>query len=164
VSENGVRLSRLVRNGKGYFNDTPEGTTRRVLEIERFLTGAGVIGTFVMSSPFLRRAAVAIVGAQYQQQSRTKGRPRMKINARTATAADFDAAAQKHANAFWMYAIATAAVGYFWGWWGVIPGVLAAWVAISCVGAQLQARQLRAGTYRIPNPNNGAPDGDARNL
>jgi MFS superfamily sulfate permease-like transporter len=81
----------------------------------------------------------------------------------TATAADFDAAAQRHANAFWLWLIGAAVVWYFARWWAAIPAVLAAWAVASSVGATIMARRLRAGTYKLPNPNNGAPDGDARN-
>lgn len=88
----------------------------------------------------------------------------MPINARTATAADFDAAAQKHANAFWFFLAVAGVTYYFLGWWATIPGVLVIWAGISSVSATKQAINLRNGTYRIPNPNNGAPDGDARNI
>ena len=82
--------------------------------------------------------------------------------ARTATAADFDRAAQRHANAFWLWAIAAGALAYFLGWWALIPAALAVWSAVSSIGCTRAAGQLRGGSYRIPNPNNGAPDGDAR--
>ena len=86
------------------------------------------------------------------------------VNARTATAADFDAAAQRHANSFWFWLIVAAVVYYFYGWWAAAPGLLSVWSIISSVSATKQADRLRKGTYRIPNPNNGAPDGDVRNL
>lgn len=87
----------------------------------------------------------------------------MGIDARTATAADFDASAQKHANAFWVWLVITGIIFYFFKWWSVIPAVLAIWAVVSSIGATKAASNLRNGTYKIPNPNNGAPDGDARN-
>ena len=87
----------------------------------------------------------------------------MGVDARTATAADFDAAAQKHASAFWFWLVVAAIIYFFFKWWSAIPALLAGWCAISSVGATKAASNLRNGTYRIPNPNNGAPDGDARN-
>lgn len=86
------------------------------------------------------------------------------MDARTATAADFDAAAQRWANSFWFFAIATAIVGFVAGWFAVIPGALTAYCVIQSVSATAMAGKMRAGTYPIPNPNNGAPDGDARNI
>ena len=86
----------------------------------------------------------------------------MRRNARTATAADFNSAAQKHATAAWLWAIVAGAVYYFLNWWAVIPGALVILAVISSIGATKQARHLHSGTYRIPNPNNGTPDGDAR--
>lgn len=87
----------------------------------------------------------------------------MEINARTATAADFDTAAQKHANAAWFWVIVTGIIYYFFEGWTVISGMMLVWAVISSIGATKQASALREGTYKIPNPNNGAPDGDARN-
>ncbi len=86
----------------------------------------------------------------------------MQINARTATTADFDTAAQKHANAAWLWAIVAGVIYYFFGGWIVIPGMLFVWSVISSISATKQASALRSGTYRIPNPNNGAPDGGSR--
>jgi hypothetical protein len=40
---------------------------------------------------------------------------------------------------------------------------VAVYSAFQSVGASSAAMSLKKGTYRIPNPNNGAPDGDARN-
>lgn len=85
------------------------------------------------------------------------------MDARTATAADFDRAAARHANAFWLWAIISAAVAFFIGWWALLPGLGAALSLLSSVQCTLSADHLRKGTYRIPNPNNGAPDGDANN-
>lgn len=86
----------------------------------------------------------------------------MQVNARTATAADFDTTAQNHAHASWLWAIAAGVIYYFFGGWVVIPGILCVWCVISSISATKQALALRSGTYRIPNPNNGAPDGDSR--
>lgn len=83
-------------------------------------------------------------------------------DARTATAADFDRAAQGHANASWGLLAVTAVAGYFAGWWAVIPGAFMLLSIAKSVGATRAAQQLRTGTYPIPNPNNGAPNGDAR--
>ena len=87
-----------------------------------------------------------------------------KLNARNATAADFDKKAQEHANATWGFAVISGLVAYFVGsYWWVIPALLAAWTMIQSMGSTTYARKLREGTYPIPNPNNGAPDGDAKN-
>ena len=86
------------------------------------------------------------------------------VNARTATAADFEAAAQAHARAFWVYAALAGITAYFFRWWAVIPALLATLMVIKSVGAGRAAQQLRAGTFPVPNPNNGAPEGDIANL
>ena len=85
------------------------------------------------------------------------------VNANTATSADFERAAQNHANAFWGWAILAGIIFYFGGWYGSIPGIVAVYSVFQSVGASSAAMSLKKGTYRIPNPNNGAPDGDARN-
>ena len=85
------------------------------------------------------------------------------LNARTAKAKDFDEAAQRHANAFWVWAIVSGVTFYFAGGFAIIPGVIAGYCVFQSVGASSAANSLRKGTYRISNPNNGAPDGDARN-
>jgi len=85
------------------------------------------------------------------------------VDARTATAADFDAAAQGKANASWFWLIVTAAIGYFFHWWAILPGLLLLLSIVQCISATRYGEKLRKGTYPIPNPNNGAPDGDARN-
>lgn len=84
-------------------------------------------------------------------------------NARTSTAKDFDRAAQRNANAFWVYAVGTAVAGYYLRWWALIPAALAALNVVKSIAATRCADQLRQGTYRLPNLNNGAPDGDAAN-
>ncbi|HNW92730.1 MAG TPA: hypothetical protein PKM88_07475, partial [bacterium] len=53
--------------------------------------------------------------------------------------------------------------GYFLGWWAIIPGLLTLLSMIQSIHATILAGQLRKGTYRLPNINNGAPDGDASN-
>lgn len=83
-------------------------------------------------------------------------------DARNATAADFDKAAQRHANASWVLLIISGVAYYFAGWWAAIPGGLTILTIIQSISSTRCAQQLRNGTYRIPNPNNGAPDGDAR--
>lgn len=93
-----------------------------------------------------------------------KMRGRIDVDARTATAADFDTAAQSWANKTWFWGIAAAVVGFLAGWFALIPAGVAALCIIQSVGATWSAGRLRAGTYTIPNPNNGAPNGDAQNL
>lgn len=88
----------------------------------------------------------------------------MSINARTATANDFDNMAQRHANAFWGWLVTSVITWYFLHWWLVIPATLSLWSMTSSVGSSVMAKKLRDGTYEIPNPNNGAPDGDANNI
>ena len=84
--------------------------------------------------------------------------------ANTATAADFDASAQAHANSFWVWA---AILGLCWwfslGWWVSLPAAMAILAIVRSVGCTRAADKLREGTFAIPNPNNGAPDGDAAN-
>lgn len=85
------------------------------------------------------------------------------INPHSATAKDFDRPAQKKANSFWIYAISAAIVGYYFKWWAILPAVMAIVAAAQSLSATRCADQLRRGTYRILNPNNGAPNGDASN-
>ena len=87
----------------------------------------------------------------------------MALNARTATAKDFDKAAQRHANATWLWGIVAAVVFYFYQWYALIPAAYAVFKIIQSVSSTNNATKLRNGTYPIPNPNNGAPDGDASN-
>ena len=74
----------------------------------------------------------------------------MRIAARSATARDFDAAAQKHANTFWFWLVVAAIIYYFLKWWAVIPALLAIWAAISSVGATKAASNLRNGRVALP--------------
>jgi hypothetical protein len=83
------------------------------------------------------------------------------VDARTATAKDFDQAAQTKASSFWFWAVVAGVIGYFWHWWATVPGLIAALRIVQSIHATKLAGALRAGTYPIPNPNNGAPDGDA---
>lgn len=85
------------------------------------------------------------------------------VDARSATAADFDRAAQRHANTFWFCLVVAGVVWWFAGWWAAIPGAVAVWCAVSSIGATRAGMHLRRGTYKVWNPNNGAPDGDAAN-
>lgn len=86
------------------------------------------------------------------------------VNARTATAADFDKASENNARAFWLTVVIAGMVWWFaGGWWAVLPAVISLYCAAQAVGANRAAAKMRAGTYRIPNVNNGAPDGDKRN-
>ena len=87
----------------------------------------------------------------------------MALNARTATAKDFDKAAQKHANATWFWVILTAIIFYFFKWYAAIPAALAVFTIMQSISSTKNASRLRNGTFKILNPNNGAPDGDASN-
>jgi len=87
----------------------------------------------------------------------------MSIDARNATAQDFDKAAQEHANATWFWLILAAIILYFFQWWAVIPAALGLLAIVQSVSSTKQAASLRNGTYKTPNPNNGAPDGNASN-
>ena len=87
----------------------------------------------------------------------------MKINARNATAQDFDRAAQEHANATWLWLILAGVIFYFFQWWAIIPAALGLFAIIQSISSTNQAGHLRNGTYKIPNPNNGAIDGNANN-
>ena len=59
------------------------------------------------------------------------------------TSAQFRVAAQKHANAFWFYAAAGAAVWYFADWrWSLVPFALALLTAAQSVSSTLTARKL----------------------
>ena len=85
----------------------------------------------------------------------------MQPDARSATATDFDLAAQKWANSAWFWGIAAGLAAYFGGvWWCAVPAAFALWSIVASIGATQAATQLRRGTYRIPNPNNGARNGD----
>lgn len=87
------------------------------------------------------------------------------VDARSATSADFDKAAHARARDFWLCLLAT---GLTWwllkGWWFIAPALFTILEAVSSVSATRAAQKLRTGNYPLPNPNNGAPDGDARNL
>ncbi len=86
------------------------------------------------------------------------------VDARTATARDFDGAAHRHANFFWIWLIITVIVVVVGHWWAVIPAAFALFQIAQSVSATRAAEALRMGTYRIPNPNNGAPDGNSAPL
>ena len=59
------------------------------------------------------------------------------------TSAQFRAAAQKHANATWVYLIIGAIVWYFASWlWALIPFAFAAYVAFQSVSATAVAIRL----------------------
>lgn len=86
------------------------------------------------------------------------------VDARTATSADFERVGEKHARAFWLWLIAAGIVWWLASiWWAAIPCALAALCAVQSIGCTLQADRIRKGAYRVPNVNNGAPDGDAVN-
>jgi len=68
----------------------------------------------------------------------------MSINARTASASDFDAAAQRHANATWFWGIGAVIAGYFFGWWwSAVPGLFAVLAVARSVSATRLAGKLR---------------------
>lgn len=78
------------------------------------------------------------------------------VNARTAKASDYDRAAQNHANTFWFWLVVVGVVWYFASWqWALVPAAMGVFSIIRSVGSTRAAHQLRQGTYRIPNPNNG---------
>jgi uncharacterized membrane protein YdbT with pleckstrin-like domain len=59
------------------------------------------------------------------------------------TSAQFRAAAQRHANATWIYLIIAAIVWYFTSWlWALIPGALAVYVAVQSISATAVAVRL----------------------
>ena len=84
----------------------------------------------------------------------------MTLDARTATAKDFDEAAQSKANFAWGFGVLTAIIFYFFSLWALIPGTLTLLMIIQSVSATKQAINLRNGTYKIPNPNNGIDDSE----
>lgn len=88
----------------------------------------------------------------------------MKPTPRTATAADFDETAQRRANGAWLSLIFIPALWYSGPWWApLFPAIGLAWFVATSISSARAGDKLRRGTYPIPNPNNGAPDGDARN-
>ena len=84
----------------------------------------------------------------------------MSLNARNATAKDFEAAAQSHANASWFYGILSVIIFNFLGFWGLIPLALTIISIIKSTSSTKMAMDLRNGTYKIPNPNNGIDDSE----
>jgi len=65
------------------------------------------------------------------------------------TSAQFRAAAQRHANATWIYLIIGAIVWYFTSWlWALIPFAFAAYVAFQSVSATAVA--IRLAKYENP--------------
>ncbi|MBL8226042.1 MAG: hypothetical protein JNM50_12015 [Chromatiales bacterium] len=59
-------------------------------------------------------------------------------------AVEFRAVAYRLANAFWLWLLVAAPVAYFAGWWGLLPGLLAALCAFQSVSASLIARRVAA--------------------
>tara|TARA_B100001093_G_scaffold515189_1_gene590960 strand:- start:1341 stop:1595 length:255 start_codon:yes stop_codon:yes gene_type:complete len=84
----------------------------------------------------------------------------MSLNARTATAKDFDEAAQSKANFAWGFGVLTSIIFYFFSWWALVTGAITLLTIIQSVSATKQASNLRNGTYKIPNPNNGIDDSE----
>jgi hypothetical protein len=82
----------------------------------------------------------------------------MSIDARNATAEDFEKAAQEHANASWFWLILAGVIFYFFQWWAAIPATIGVFTIIQSISSTKQATNLRNGTYRIPNSNNGVPE------
>lgn len=59
------------------------------------------------------------------------------------TSAEFRAAAQRHANAFWFFAAISGVVWYFSNWlWALIPFALGAFVAFQSVSATAVANRI----------------------
>jgi hypothetical protein len=62
------------------------------------------------------------------------------------SSSEFSAAAQRHANATWLYLIAGAIVWFFFGWaWALIPFALAAFKASQSISSTLVAGRLEKG-------------------
>lgn len=79
------------------------------------------------------------------------------VDAYNATPAEFDAAAQRHANAFWFWLVIAGLTWWFASLgWAVIPALFAGWAAVKSVGATRAADKLRNGSYELANPNNGS--------
>ena len=58
-------------------------------------------------------------------------------------AADFSAAAQKHANATWFFLIVAGAIWYFLGWgWALIPVAIGIYTAVQSVSATMVATRI----------------------
>lgn len=58
-------------------------------------------------------------------------------------AADFSAAAQKHANATWFFLIAAFASWYFFGWgWALIPVAIGIFTAVQSVSVTMVATRI----------------------
>jgi hypothetical protein len=79
------------------------------------------------------------------------------VNARTAKASDFKKSAQLCADTAWVGAIITGCLAYFlvnW-YWAIIPAIWTLFSIVRSVSASLAAGKIRAGTYSIPNINNG---------
>lgn len=79
----------------------------------------------------------------------------MALNARLdgQTSAQYRGAAQRHANAMWVYIIIAGLVWYFASWiWALIPFALAAFVAIQGVSATLIAQRLEKYENRQGGP------------
>lgn len=86
------------------------------------------------------------------------------VDAHSATAADFERAAQGHANSFWRWLTFAGLVWWFTSiWWAALPGPVALLCAYLSFGATGAARELRTGNYRVWNPNNGVSHGEAAN-
>jgi VIT1/CCC1 family predicted Fe2+/Mn2+ transporter len=59
-------------------------------------------------------------------------------------AEEFSAAAQKHANATWVYAIIFGIIYYFFGMsaWAAIPAVLGIWCLLQSISATMTAKKI----------------------
>lgn len=56
---------------------------------------------------------------------------------------EFKGAAQRHANAAWIFAILTGLVWYFVSWrWAMIPLVVTAWTTFQSISASLIAMEI----------------------
>jgi hypothetical protein len=70
-------------------------------------------------------------------------------------AAEFSAAAQKHANATWFYVITAGVVWYFFGWgWALIPIALGAYTAFQSVSSTMIAAKIEKLEQSSDTPDN----------
>jgi hypothetical protein len=91
--------------------------------------------------------------------------PKKTADAHSATAKDFENASNDNWQSFWGCLLTIPLIWWFWhSWWAFLPAPIAAWSFYAAIGARKAAYDLRNGTYKILNPNNGTPDGDIKNL
>jgi hypothetical protein len=60
------------------------------------------------------------------------------------SSSEFTAAAQRKANATWLFVIAAGIVWYFWGWvWALIPIVLGVYTALQSISSTMVSERLK---------------------